>query len=74
VSNNIRLYPWFQFFRNLHFWQSNWFLIFQHELSAAEAISLFAVFDIGTILSEVPSGYMSDRIGRRLSGAVCHRH
>ena len=67
MSNNIRLYPWFQFLRNLLFWQANWFLFFQHELSAAEAISLFAVFDIGTIVLEVPSGYMSDRIGRRIT-------
>ena len=67
VSDNIRLYPWFQFFRYMLFWQANWFLFFQQELTAADAISLFAIYDIGTILLEVPSGYMSDRFGRRIT-------
>lgn len=67
MSDNIRLYPWFQFFRNLVFWQAIWFLFFQQELSAAEAFSLFAIYDIGTTVFEVPSGYLSDRIGRRIT-------
>ena len=67
MLNNIRLYPWFAFFRSLIFWQAIWFLYFQHELSAAEAIMLAAVYDIGTTALEVPSGYLSDRIGRRVT-------
>lgn len=67
VSRNIRLYPWFQFFRNLLFWQAIWFLFFQEELSAAEAIALYAIFDIATTILEVPSGYLSDRLGRRIT-------
>lgn len=65
MAANIHLYPWFQFFRNLLFWQAIWFLYFQKELSAAEAILLAAVYDIATTALEVPSGYMSDRLGRR---------
>ena len=64
---NIRLYPWFQFFRNLLFWQAIWFLYFQKELSAAEAIALAAITDVATTALEVPSGYASDRLGRRLT-------
>ncbi|MFY0614303.1 MAG: MFS transporter [Hyphomicrobiaceae bacterium] len=64
---NIRLYPWFQFFRSLLFWQAIWFLYFQKELSAAEAILLAAIYDISTTALEVPSGYMSDRLGRRVT-------
>ncbi len=67
MSPNIRLYPWFQFFRNLLFWQAIWFLYFQKELSAAEAILLAAIYDIATTALEVPSGYMSDRLGRRVT-------
>lgn len=67
ASSNARLYPWFQFFRNLLFWQATWFLFFQNELSPAEAVSLYAFFNIGTILTEVPSGYFSDRFGRRIT-------
>ena len=67
AARNIRLYPWYQFCRNLVFWQAIWFLFFQNRLSAAEAIILYAIYDIGTTLLEVPSGYMSDRIGRRFT-------
>ena len=67
MSHNVRLYPWYQFFRNLTFWQAIWFLYFQQELSAAEAILLYAIFDIATTVMEVPSGYLSDRVGRRFT-------
>ena len=67
AARNITLYPWFQFARNLVFWQAIWFLFFQNRLSAAEAILLYAIYDIGTTVLEVPSGYMSDRIGRRFT-------
>ena len=67
MTANLRLYPWFIFFRNLLFWQAIWFLYFQTELSAAEAILLYAVYDIATTVLEVPSGYLSDRLGRRIT-------
>lgn len=62
---NVRLYRWHRFASGLIFWQSIWFLYYQSTLSAAEAILLYAIYDIGTTIMEVPSGYMSDRIGRR---------
>lgn len=65
TARNIALYPWFKFCQNLLFWQAIWFLFLQSELSAAEAILLYAVYDIATTVLEVPSGYMSDRWGRR---------
>lgn len=49
------------------FWQAVWFLYFQAELSAAEAILLYAVYDISTTVLEAPSGFLSDRVGRRLT-------
>lgn len=67
MDGNLRLYPWFQFFRNLLFWQATWFLYFQGKLSAAEAILLYAVYDIATMVLEVPSGWLSDKVGRRLT-------
>ena len=67
MRTNIQLYPWFQFFRSLLFWQGIWFLYFQQELSAAEAILLYAIYDISTTALEVPSGYLSDRVGRRFT-------
>jgi len=67
MTSTIALYPWYCLARNLLFWQAVWFLIFQERLSAAEAILLYAVFDVATTALEVPSGYMSDRIGRRVT-------
>lgn len=71
----IALIPWFQFFNSLLFWQAVWFLYFQAKLSGAEAIVLYSVYDISTTVLEVPSGYFSDRIGRRatlLLSAACY--
>ncbi|GFE64134.1 MFS transporter [Litoreibacter roseus] len=67
AARNVVLYPWFRFFQSLVFWQAIWFLYFQNELSAAEAVMLYAIYDVGTTLLEVPSGYMSDRLGRRFT-------
>ncbi len=65
AARNIALYPWFKFFQNLLFWQAIWFLFLQSELSAAQAILFYAIYDITTTVLEVPSGYFSDRWGRR---------
>ena len=67
MTRNVALFPWFRFFQSLLFWQATWFLYFQNELSASEAILLYAVFDLSVTVLEVPSGYMSDRIGRRFT-------
>ncbi len=73
-ARNIALYPWFKFAQSLIFWQAVWFLYFQQELTPAGAIALYAVYDISVTLLEVPSGYASDKLGRRrtlVSAAVC---
>lgn len=67
LSQTINLIPWYQFFNSLLFWQAIWFLYFQANLSGAEAIILYSVYDVATTLLEVPSGYFSDRIGRRFT-------
>ena len=64
-QRTIRLYPWYKFFRSLIFWQAVWFLYFQDQLSAAAAILLYAIYDVATTVMELPSGWLSDRIGRR---------
>ena len=67
MARNIALYPWFKFFQSLLFTQGIWFLFFQETLSAAEAILMYAVYDLATTVLEVPSGYLSDRVGRRFT-------
>jgi MFS family permease len=67
MRRNVALYPWFKFVQQLVFWQATWFLYFESHLSAAEAILLYMISDICTTVLEVPSGYMSDRLGRKLT-------
>lgn len=67
MARNVVLFPRFRFLQNLLFWQATWFLYFQQELSAAEAIVLYVIFDLTVTVLEVPSGYMSDRLGRRVT-------
>jgi len=71
MHRNLALYPWFQFCKNLLFWQAIWFLYFQEQLSAAEAVLLYAIYDVSVTLFEVPSGYLSDRLGRVKTLCVC---
>ena len=54
AERNVALYPWFRFFRELIFWQAIWFLYFQNALTPAEAILLYAVYDVSTTVLEVP--------------------
>lgn len=67
MSQNVRLYPWFRFFQSLTFWQAVWFLFFQQNLTPGEAIMMYVIYDVSTMAMEVPSGYLSDRLGRRLT-------
>lgn len=67
AARNIALYPWFKALMSLNFWQAVWFLYFQSHLSAAEAVLLYAIYDVAVTLLEVPSGYASDRLGRRVT-------
>jgi MFS family permease len=67
ANRNVALYPWFKLFRSLMFTQAIWFLYFQTTLTPAQAIMLYAIGDLATTVLEVPSGYASDRIGRRFT-------
>ena len=67
MTRNIALYPWFRFLHGLLFWHGVWFLYFQDKLSAADAILLYVAADIAATALEVPSGYLSDRVGRRIT-------
>ena len=67
MNRNIVLYPYFQFCRSLLFWQAIWFLYFESVVTASQAILLAAIVDLSTVILEVPSGYFSDYLGRRLT-------
>jgi MFS family permease len=62
---NIRLYPWFRAASDGHAWITVFFLYMSQSLPLDQVIELSAVYYFSVFVLEVPSGYFSDRIGRR---------
>ena len=67
MEKNIRLYPWFQFATSIMAWLPVFFLYFNQFVSFAEVIQLGAIYYLSVCICEVPSGYFSDRVGRRVT-------
>lgn len=65
MENNLRLYKYLQACASLHFWLPIFFLYFQSVLTVREVLVLEAIYYWSVVAPEVPSGYFSDRIGRR---------
>ncbi len=65
MDKNLRLYPIFQFFLNLLFWMPVFFLYFSSALPIHQVLLLEGLYFLSVVVLEVPSGYFSDRIGRR---------
>jgi hypothetical protein len=65
LEKNIRLYPWFRAASDGHAWITVFFLYMSQSLSLDQVIQLGAVYYLSVFVLEVPSGYFSDRIGRR---------
>ena len=67
LENNVRCYPWYQFASSLLGWLPVFFLYFSQFVSLAEVLQLSALYYFSVCVCEVPSGYFSDRFGRRLT-------
>jgi hypothetical protein len=65
LEENIRLYPWFRAASDGHAWITVFFLYMSQSLPLDKVIQLGAVYYLSAFVLEVPSGYFSDRIGRR---------
>jgi len=65
LHRNISLYPWFRVASDGFAWIPVFFLYMIQTLPLAQVIQLSAIYYIAVFLLEVPSGYFSDRIGRR---------
>lgn len=65
TARTVRLYPWYTGLFNAHFWMPVFFLYFLRHMSLADVLRLEAVYYVAVVLLEVPSGYFSDRFGRR---------
>lgn len=65
LEANVARYPWYLFFRDCYFWGPAFFLYFSSMLTLPQVLWLEAVYYVGVALLEVPSGYLSDALGRR---------
>jgi MFS family permease len=65
MERNVRLYPLYQAARSSTFWLPVFFLYFSSKFGAAEVLLLEAIYYAAVVVLEVPSGYLSDRLGRR---------
>ena len=65
LKRTVRLYPWYVFFRDCYFWGPAFFLYFSSALPLSQVLWLEAIYYVSVALLEVPSGYVSDRFGRR---------
>ncbi len=70
LSANVARYPWYMFFRDCYFWGPAFFLYFTSVLTLSETLWLESVYFVSVAVLEVPSGYLSDRFGRRYTLAV----
>jgi hypothetical protein len=67
LEKNIRLYPWFRVAADIQAWIPVFFLYFSEYVSLQQVIQLSSIYYLSVFLLEVPSGYFSDRVGRRVT-------
>ena len=65
MERNLRLYLAYSFVFNLFAWLPVFFLFFTQHLSLPRVLQLEAIYYAAVVILEVPSGYFSDRVGRR---------
>jgi len=67
LERNLKLYPLFYAVQNIWLWGGSFFLFFTEQVSLQQAISLQAVYYFAVVFFEVPSGFSSDVLGRKIT-------
>lgn len=67
MKRNVDLYPWYISLFGLTAWLPIFFLYFSQHLTLEQVLLLEAIYYAAVVLLEVPSGYFSDVIGRRIT-------
>ena len=67
MTRNLQLYPAYATAFAANFWLPVFFLYFQSQLSVAQVLRLEALYYLAVVFLEVPSGYFSDAVGRRVT-------
>ncbi|MHC5026034.1 MAG: MFS transporter [Planctomycetota bacterium] len=65
LERTVRLYPWLHAFHSAYFWLPVFFLYFSKHLPLSEVLLLESIYYAAVFVIEVPSGWISDRFGRR---------
>ena len=64
LERNLRLYAWLLPGTRLLFWAPVYFLFFARHLPLDQVLLLGSFYYVAVVVFEVPSGYLSDRLGR----------
>jgi MFS family permease len=64
LERNLRLYGWLLPATRLQFWSPVFFLLFSRQLPLDRVLLLGSIYYVAVVALEVPSGYLSDRVGR----------
>jgi predicted MFS family arabinose efflux permease len=65
MQRNLRLFPVYQVLIWLSFWTPVFFLYFSSLFTLEQVLLLEAVYYLSVVVLEIPSGYFSDRVGRK---------
>lgn len=65
AARNLALYPWYVGGLSVFGWMPVFFLYMASRVSLSEVLLLEAIYYFSVVLLELPSGYFSDRVGRR---------
>ncbi len=65
IHRSLRLYTLFASFQAAMFWTPVFFLFFASIVPLRQVFLLEAIYYVAVVATEVPSGYFSDRFGRR---------
>ena len=65
LERSLAVLRWYVPLSRLYFWAPVFFLYFVSLLPVTEVLELHALYYAVVVLLEVPSGYLSDRVGRR---------
>ena len=67
LTRSAKLYPLYLPLAQAHFWLPVFFLYFIQHMPLNQVLRLEAIYYIAVVIFEVPSGYLSDTLGRRLT-------
>ena len=67
LTRSARLYSLYAPLTQAHFWLPVFFLYFNQHMTLDQVLRLEAIYYIAVVILEVPSGYLSDTFGRRLT-------